>query len=116
MQKENTSKNKLNKKDNQELFTKQIKSTHEKTINTGSDDEDTELVEDQAAVNCRQQLTGDPLPSVVQFENLEKQIYQCAPGENNIPRYILLDNDFEVLAFPDLSHMVVVPTIVHIGK
>ena len=53
-------------------------------MNTGSDDEDTELVEDQAAVNHRQQLTGDPLPSVVQFENLENQIYQCAPGENNI--------------------------------
>ena len=32
----------------------------------------------------------------------ENQIYQCAPGENNIPKYILLDNDFEVLAFPDL--------------
>ena len=55
----------------------------------------------QAAVNHRQQLTGDPLPSVVQFENLENQIYQCAPGENNIPKYTSLDNDFEVLAFPD---------------
>ena len=33
---------------------------------------------------------------------MENQIYQCAPGENNIPKYILLDNDFEVLAFPDL--------------
>ena len=43
-----------------------------------------------------------PLPSVVQFENLENQIYQCAPCENNIPKYILLDNDFEVLAFPAL--------------
>ena len=42
------------------------------------------------------------LPSVVQFENLVNKIYQCAPGENNIPKYILLDNDFEVLAFPDL--------------
>ena len=42
------------------------------------------------------------MPSVVQFENLENQIYQCAPGENNIPKYILLDNDFEVLAFPEL--------------
>ena len=45
---------------------------------------------------------GDPLLSVVQFENLENQIYQCAPGENNIPKYILLDSDFEVLVFPDL--------------
>ena len=33
---------------------------------------------------------------------MENQIYQCAPGENNIPKYMLLDNDFEVLAFPDL--------------
>ena len=33
---------------------------------------------------------------------MENRIYQCAPGENNIPKYILLDNDFEVLAFPDL--------------
>ena len=102
MQKQNTSRDKLNKEDNQQLFTKQIESTHEKTINTGGDDKDTELVEDQAAVNCRQQLTGDPLPSVVQFENLENKIYQSAPGENYIPKFILLDNDFEVLAFPDL--------------
>ena len=99
LQKENTSKDKLNKEDNQQLYTKQIEPTHDKTIDPESDDEGTELVEDQAAVNCRKELTGDPLPSVVQFEN---QIYQCAPGENNIPKYILLDNDFEVLAFPDI--------------
>ena len=102
LQKENTSKDKLNKKDNQQLFTKQIESTNVKIIDTESDDEDTELVEDKAAVNHRQELTGDPLPSVVQFENLENQIYQCAPGENNISKYILLDNDFEVLSSPDL--------------
>ena len=78
LQKENTSTDKLNKEDNQQLFTKQIESTHEKTMNIGSDDEDTELVEDQAAVNCRQQVTGDPLPSVVQFENLgEPNISMC---------------------------------------
>ena len=33
---------------------------------------------------------------------MENHIYQCAPGENNIPKYILLDNDVEILAFPDL--------------
>ena len=78
LQKENTSKDKLNKEDNQQLFTKQIESTHEKTIYTESDDEDTELVEEQAAVNCRQELTGDPLPSVVQFENLgEPSLSMC---------------------------------------
>ena len=75
--------------------------TNVDTIDTESD-EDTELAEEQVAVNCRQKLTGEPLPSVVQFENLENQIYQCLPGENTIPKYILLDNDFEILAFPDL--------------
>ena len=98
---ENISKEELNKDDNQHLCTTQIESTNVDTIDTESD-EDIELAEEQIAVNHRQKLTGDPLHSVVQFENLENQIYQCAPGENNIPKYILLDNDFEVLAFPDL--------------
>ena len=50
-------------------------------MSSEGDDEDMELVEEQAAVNHRQELTGDPLPSVLQFENLENQIYQCAPGD-----------------------------------
>ena len=62
---------------------------------------DTELAEDQAAINWRQELTGDALPTVIQID-MENNIYQCAPGENNIPKYVLLDNDFEILAFPDL--------------
>ena len=85
-------------------------------MSTESYDEDMELVEEQAAGNCRQELTGDSLPSVLQFKKLENQIYQCAPGENNIPKYMLLDNDFEVLAFPDLFPYVVMATIIHIGK
>ena len=97
---DNRSKETPNKDDNQELCTTQIESTNVNAIDTET--EDTELAEEQIAINHRQELTGDPLPSVVQFENLENQIYQCAPGENNIPKYILLDNDFEVLAFPDL--------------
>ena len=65
---ENTSKDKLNKEDNQQLFTKHIESTNVETIDTESDDEDTELFEEQVAVNCKQELTGDPLPSVVQLK------------------------------------------------
>ena len=56
MQKENTSKDKLNKEDNQQLFTKQTESTDVQMIDTESDDENTKLVEEQAAVNCRQEL------------------------------------------------------------
>ena len=71
--------------------------------NNKNDDEETDndLQEEQAALYHKQELTCDALPSVVQIENLENQVYQCAPGENNIPKYILLDGDFEVLAFPD---------------
>ena len=96
-------------------YTTQIASTNVENIDT-ENDEDTEQAEERITINHRQELTGDPLPSVVQFKNLENQIYQCAPGENNIPKYILLDNDFEVLAFQIYSHMVVVATIVQIEK
>ena len=95
------SKETQNKDDSQVLPTTQTESTNVDNIDTESE-EDTEQAEEQIAINHRQELTGDPLLIVVQFENSENQIYQCAPGENNIPNYILLDNDFEVLAFPDL--------------
>ena len=98
---ENISKEKLNTDDNQQQSTTQIESTNINMIDTESD-KYSKLAEEQIAVNHRQELTGDPLPSVIQFEILENQINQCAPGENNIPKYILLDINFKVLAFPDL--------------
>ena len=66
------------------------------------DEHHAELEDDQAALGCRQELTGDALPSMVQFDSLENCIYQCAPGENSVPWYILLNDNFKVLAFPDL--------------
>ena len=70
--------------------------------NEMSNDEDKLLDEDQAAVDRRQELTGDDMSSVVQIENIENKIYQCAPGQNNTPQYLQLDDNFEVLTFPDL--------------
>ena len=102
LQKENTSIDKLNTEDNQQLCTKQIESTNVESMSTESVEEETELVGRAGCSQLQARIKGDPLSSVLQFENLENQIYQCAPGENNIPKYILLDNDFEVLAFPDL--------------
>ena len=55
-------------------YTAQIASTNVENIDT-ENNEDTEQAEEQIAINHRQELTGDPLPSVVQFENLENQIY-----------------------------------------
>ena len=72
---DNISKETPNTDDSQELCTTQIESINVDTIDTETD-EDTELAEEQIAINHRQELTGDPLLSVVQFENLENQIYQ----------------------------------------
>ena len=80
---------------------KSLLNNNESDTEPNSDDE-RELTEDQVAINKRQDTTGDDLPSVVQIDNLEKEIYQCAPGENNTPKYMLLDDNFEVLTFPDL--------------
>ena len=71
---DNRSKETPNTDDNQEGCTTQIESTNVDTIDTETE-EDTELAEEQIAINHRQELTSDPLPSVVQFENLENQIY-----------------------------------------
>ena len=64
--------------------------------------DDSELLEDQITLEWKENLTGHVLPSMLQFENLENAIFQCVPGKNNILRYILLDDEFEVLAFPNL--------------
>ena len=72
------------------------------TDNCNMTTDDSELLEDQIALEWKENLTGHVLPSMLQFENLENAIFQCASGQNNISRYILLDDEFEVLAFPDL--------------
>ena len=38
----------------------------------------------------------------MQLEHIEDGVYAVAPGEDNVPKYVLMDKDFEVLAFPDL--------------
>ena len=50
LQKENTTTDKLNTKDNEQLCTKQRESTNVESMSTESDDEDMEVVEEQAAV------------------------------------------------------------------
>ena len=84
-QNENIGKEKLNKDDNQQLYTRQIKSTNVETIDTESDDEDTELAEEQVAVNCRQELTGEPLSSVVQFETWRMKYINVHLGKISFP-------------------------------
>ena len=64
--------------------------------------EECELIEDWNATDANLQLTGIPTSNVLEFENLENEVYTCALDENQIPCYILMDDEFEVLAFPDM--------------
>ena len=38
----------------------------------------------------------------MELENIEESVYNCAPGENNVPKHMLMDKEFEGLAFPDM--------------
>ena len=64
--------------------------------------EECEFKEDCVAVEKALATTGNPTPNMLQLEQLDNEIYTCAPGENNVPQYILLDDHFEVLAYPDM--------------
>ena len=58
------------------------------------------------------------MPNVLQLEDLEYDIYSCVPGEKNTPHYMLMDDEFEVLAFPALILLVLVAIqqVVHIRQ
>ena len=47
--------------------------------------EERELIEDCLAAEASLHLTGKPSANVLQFQNLEHEVYTCAPGENNTP-------------------------------
>ena len=72
------------------------------SINANNIRDHRELMEDCTATENSLLLTGRPTANVLQLENLENEIYTCAPGENNTPHYMLLDDKFKVLAFPDM--------------
>ena len=64
--------------------------------------ENREFNEDQNATQVSIQLSGRPTSNILEFEHIENKIYTCAPGENNVPHYILMDDEFGVLSFPDM--------------
>ena len=64
--------------------------------------EENEFREDCVTAEKALLTTGKPTPNMLQFEQLMNEIYTCSPGEDNIPQYILLDDEFKVLAYPDM--------------
>ena len=61
-----------------------------------------ELREDQLAADKMAEINGQPDSCTLQLEHIEDGVYSVAPGEDNLPKYVLLDKEFEVLAFPDM--------------
>ena len=77
--------------------------TQEDTQSESGDEKDRKkLEEDQAAADRNAKMCGHPYSSTLQINNLEDAVYSVAPGEGNTLQYILMDHNFEVLAFPDL--------------
>ena len=67
-----------------------------------SDLEDQNLEEAQNHFDEKAEVTIGATSICMQFKNLDDLVISIAPGQDAVPKYILMDNDFEVLAFPDL--------------
>ena len=86
-----------------ETYNVKSRQTVQGSVASGNID-DRELEEDCIANEANVNLAAQPMPNVLQSKHIENDIYFCAPGENNTPRYMLMESEFEVhvLAFPDL--------------
>ena len=64
--------------------------------------EDQNLEEAQNHFDEKVEVTIGATLTCMQFKNLDDVVISIAPGQDAVPKYILMDNDFKVLAFPDL--------------
>ena len=79
--------------------------------NQNSDDSDDEkmdeeleeanLKENQKEFDRKCDITIEAPSTCVEIDDIKQVIFSLAPGENSIPKFILLDDDFEYLAFPN---------------
>ena len=69
---------------------------------SGSDDDEANMMEAQAEENRRAEIRIGGSVTCMQIKDLDEAVFYIAPGEGSIPKYILMDEKFEQLAFPDL--------------
>ena len=86
----------------EELTVTNMDSQEDTQSESGDEKDRKELEDDQAAADRNAEMCRHPYSSTLQINNLEDAVYSVAPGEGNMPQYILMDHNFEVLAFPDL--------------
>ena len=65
-------------------------------------EEDENLEEAQKDHDRQADITIGSTSTCVQFMNPDEVAFSIAPGQDAIPKFILMDNDFEVLSFPNL--------------
>ena len=79
---------------------------HENMEDSQSENSDAEEVENleeaQKDHDRRADITIGCTSTCVQFTDPDEVAFSIAPGQDAIPKFILMDKDFEVLAFPNL--------------
>ena len=65
-------------------------------------EEDENLKEAQKDHDQRADITIGSTSTCVQFTDPDEIAFSIAPGQDAIPKFILMDKEFEVLAFPNL--------------
>ena len=87
---------------NEEGFNEAEDSVTDDSDDSGSDDDEANMMEAQAEKNHRAEIRIGGSVTCMQIEDLDEAVFCIAPGEGSIPKYILMDEKFERLAFPDL--------------
>ena len=93
--------------------TKDENNQHHKTQNIGTEEEkqeeeeeekeeDMNLEEAQKDHDRRADITIGSTSTCIEFIHPDEIAFSIAPGQDAIPKFILMDKDFEVLAFPHL--------------
>ena len=104
--------NKKHVEEEMDIDSGEIKKNNRRDIkdqdNQESDSEDSEIGEDenleeaQKDYDRRADITIGSTSTCLQFIDPDEVAFSIAPGQDAIPKFILMDDDFEVLSFPNL--------------
>ena len=70
--------------------------------NSSDDEDERQYQEDVKESERKADITIGSSVTCIQFENPDEVAFSIAPGQNAIPKFILMDECFEALAFPNL--------------
>ena len=68
----------------------------------GSEEDEADMKEAQEEEDRRAEVRIGSSVTCMEIEDLDEAVFCIAPGEDSVPKYMLMDEKFERLAFPDL--------------